>query len=144
MRAHEKRLANVAFLDLVFGGAVGGIESARVACHYFEVRVFFGEGADGASLKTFLISLALWTIKMLTTIGYRTYLFQVLRDRLLTQHMETLVDASSSHGSMYIGTGRHPDSLQPILFEHIVKGGKDLDVVVLEELTCPLQLSLVV
>lgn len=45
---------------------------------------------------------------------------------------------------MYIGTGRYPDSLQAILLEHIVKGGKDFNVTVFEELACPLQLGLVV
>lgn len=55
--AYEEWLADIAFLDLEFGGAVGGVEAARVTCHYFQVRVLFGEGADGAGLETSLISL---------------------------------------------------------------------------------------
>lgn len=58
--------------------------------------------------------------------------------------MKTLLDASSGHGSVYIGTSGYPDSLQAILLEHIVKRGKDFDVAVLEKLACPLQLRLVV
>lgn len=81
---------------------------------------------------------------MMAVIGQRTYLFQVLGDRLLAQHMKTLLNTSSGHRSMNISTRRYPDSLQPILPKHIVKGGKDFDVAVLAELACPVQLSLVV
>lgn len=53
---HEKRLADFAFVDLELGGAIGRVETTGVACHYFEVRILFCEGADGAGLKKLLIS----------------------------------------------------------------------------------------
>ena len=69
-----------------------------------------------------------------------TYLCQISAQWLLAQHMESLLDGTQGLRCVDVGAGGHPDGIKTGHVDHLLVGGKDLDVGVFVGFARPLQL----